>query len=49
MVKYCLELLYEIALKNAHILHECHTLNIMFKFIVDFEQDELRESVLYAL
>ncbi|CAF4205007.1 unnamed protein product [Rotaria sp. Silwood2] len=49
MVKCCLELLCEIAIQNPHILHECHAINTMLKFIVDFEQDELRESVLYAL
>ncbi|CAF3250618.1 unnamed protein product [Rotaria socialis] len=49
MVKCCLELLCEIALQNPHILHDCHAINTMLKYIVDLEQDELRESVLYAL
>ncbi|CAF0773989.1 unnamed protein product [Rotaria sordida] len=49
MVKCCLELLCEIALQNPHILHECHAINTMLKFIVNLEQDELRDSVLYAL
>ncbi|CAF3513585.1 unnamed protein product [Rotaria sp. Silwood1] len=49
MVKCCLELLCEIALQNPHILQECNAINTMLKFIVDVEQDELRQSVLYAL
>jgi rapamycin-insensitive companion of mTOR len=49
MVKCCLELLCEIALQNPYVLHECNAINTMLKFIVDFEQDELCESVLYAL
>ena len=39
----------KIALENPQLLHECHSINTMLKFIVDFEQDELVESVLYAL
>ena len=34
---------------NPLILHECRTLDTMLKYIVDFEQDELIESVLYTL
>ncbi|CAF1397648.1 unnamed protein product [Adineta ricciae] len=49
MIKTSLELLCEIALHNPHILQECHVINTMLKFIVDFEQDELIESVIYAL
>ncbi|CAF3712397.1 unnamed protein product [Adineta steineri] len=49
MVKLCLELLCEIAIHNPHILKECQVINIMLKFIVDFEQDELVESVIYSL
>jgi hypothetical protein len=40
---------YEIALRNPHILRECHAINTMLKFILDFQQDELIESVIYAL
>lgn len=39
----------KLALQNPHILHECHAINTMLKYIVDLEQDELRESVLYTL
>ncbi|CAF1098851.1 unnamed protein product [Adineta steineri] len=49
MVKCCLELLCEIALQNPHVLHTCHAINTMLRFTVDLEQDELRESILYAL
>jgi hypothetical protein len=38
-----------LALDNPHILHECHAINGMLKFIVNFEHEELLESVLYAL
>jgi hypothetical protein len=41
--------LLSIALCNPHILHQCHAINTMLKFIVDFEQDELLDSVIYAL
>ncbi|UJR13273.1 hypothetical protein I4U23_000293 [Adineta vaga] len=49
MVKLSLELLCEIALHNPLLLQECHVINSMLKFVVDFEQDELIESVIYAL
>jgi len=49
MVKCCLELLCEIALQNPHVLHECHAINTMLKFIVNYEHEELLESVLYSL
>ncbi len=31
------------------MLHACHAINTMLKYVVDLDQDELRESVLYAL
>ncbi|UJR34086.1 hypothetical protein I4U23_021496 [Adineta vaga] len=49
MVKCCLELLCEIALHNPHVLHACHAINTMLRYVVDLDQEELRDSVLYAL
>lgn len=48
-LSYPLSFLSRLALRNPYILHECHAINTMLKYIVDFEQEELCESVLYAL
>ena len=37
------------AICNPHILRECNAINSMIEFLLDFEQDELIESVLYSL
>ena len=34
---------------NPHALRECHTINTMIHYILDCEQDELIESVIYSL
>ena len=39
----------KLALQNPYVLHDCNAINTMLKFIVDFEQEELCEGVLYAL
>ena len=40
---------FEIALSNPHALRECHTINTMLQFLVDCDDDELIQSVIYAL
>lgn len=49
LIKSSLELLCEIGLLNPHCLRECHTINTMLHYIVDCDDDELIESVIYAL
>ncbi|CAF0785114.1 unnamed protein product, partial [Didymodactylos carnosus] len=49
LVKCCLELLCEIALHNPYILHECSTFHTMLRYITDYEQEELIESVIYSV